>query len=577
MTDLRIAPVLALAALLSTTAIGHAQDPVAAGSAAAAAASSAPSTIWRMMGIPQGLQKIRDVATNRRGNHPALERKPPLKRIADPANLESENPAIKAAAEIKQAEDMKQQKIKAIKYLASIGCGCYDKDGKITEALLAATDDCTPDVRLAAIQAIDEASDCECCRKCGSKSCCNEKITKRLSEIAYERDNSGCPLEPSAEIRQLAKKVLCKCCPGGPPSGPIEEDYPEPMEVEPGAEDDMEPTPLEDEPRRGEAQEEEQPLRGESADSDEEAMGEQSEDLLSEFEEVTATDTADEFNKPYGDIDEDAALQQDSSYNLYHQPRDLQLNQSSMAKPLGAFLNDHRGAANTNQPIERLELLVSDEPVQILRRSPMVVNAEPAKSASEMIAVVPEDLSAKAVVQVSSMSTEDAEPVHTIISMPVPAPLAISAPAPPVISAPAPPVISAPAPPVISAPAPPVISAPAPPAISAPAPPVSSVPALPVTPVSAESVSSASPLPAGLIVGEIVSLNFDRGEVVLVGDQLRQVDLGRPAAIFRRTARGVMKVTEIVMTSTSDDKAIATTTQTDAVRHIQLGDRAVWR
>ena len=204
------------------------------------------------MGIPQGLQKIRDVTINRRGNHPRLERKPPLKRIADPANLESTDPAIKAAAEIKQAEDMKAQKIKAIKFLAKMGCGCYDKEGKITDALIAAMDDCTPDVRLAAIEAIgDTAGGAECCTKCGSTSCCSEKVTKRLSEIAYERDDTGCHLEPNADIRKAAAKALCICCPNRA-TGPIEEDVPEtPV------------TPVDPDPIKGEGESGTQGIEGE--------------------------------------------------------------------------------------------------------------------------------------------------------------------------------------------------------------------------------------------------------------------------------------------------------------------------
>ena len=54
-----------------------------------------PFTIWRFMGVPQGVQRVRDVMTNRRGNRPGLERRDPLKRIADPENLESDNPAIR--------------------------------------------------------------------------------------------------------------------------------------------------------------------------------------------------------------------------------------------------------------------------------------------------------------------------------------------------------------------------------------------------------------------------------------------------------------------------------------------------
>lgn len=215
------------------------------GSVASAQGVATPEpTIWRFLGIPQGMQKVRDVSMNRRGNFPGLERKPPLTRIADPANLESTDPAIKAAAEVKQAEDMKDQKIKAIKYLASVGCGCYDKDGKITDALLAATDDCTPDVRMAAIEAFEEAANGEQCRKCGSTSCCSEKVTKRLSEIAYERDDTGCPVEPDEEIRAAAARVLRICCPGGTPMGPFEEeveDLPPPPESIPGETPDDEP------------------------------------------------------------------------------------------------------------------------------------------------------------------------------------------------------------------------------------------------------------------------------------------------------------------------------------------------
>ena len=211
-------------------------------------------TIWRFIGIPQGIQKIRDVTLNRRGNFPGLERKPPLKRIGDPANLESPNPAIKAAAEIKQAEDLKAQKIKAIKFLAKMGCGCYDKEGKITDALLAAMDDCTPDVRLAAMDAIETAANGEGCSKCGSTSCCSEKVTKRLSEIAYERDDSGCHLEPNADVRAAAAKALCVCCPNRA-TGPIEEDIPE----------ELMPPPVVPDPISGEGAAEPEGIQGEGA------------------------------------------------------------------------------------------------------------------------------------------------------------------------------------------------------------------------------------------------------------------------------------------------------------------------
>jgi hypothetical protein len=174
-----------------------------------------PATLWSFLGIPQGVRAFRDNAFNRNGNNPNAERKPPLKPIADPKNLKSEDPAIKKAAEIKQAEDAKKQKIKAIKYLASIGCGCYNRDGSITDALLKSMDDCTEEVRLATVQSISLAAASEMCSNCKQRSCCSEELSNKLYEIAYERDETGCYLEPSERVRLAAAEALRVCCPGG--------------------------------------------------------------------------------------------------------------------------------------------------------------------------------------------------------------------------------------------------------------------------------------------------------------------------------------------------------------------------
>ena len=193
------------------------------------AQSDGGATLWKFFGIPQGFRRVRDGLSNRRGNHPGLERKPPLKALADPANLESEVEAIKAAAEIKQAEDLKKQKIKAIKYLAEIGCGCYDKDGKVSDALAAALDDCTEDVRMATVESIQEAAGGECCSQCGSKSCCKEKVVLQLARLAYERDDKGCWVEPSERVRQAAAEALAVCCPS---QAPVEVIAPKTEEIE---------------------------------------------------------------------------------------------------------------------------------------------------------------------------------------------------------------------------------------------------------------------------------------------------------------------------------------------------------
>jgi hypothetical protein len=173
-----------------------------------------PATLWSFLGIPQAYRSIRDNRSNRSGNRPQAERKPPLKAIADPKNLESPDPAIKKAAEVKQAEDLKEQKIKAVKYLASIGCGCYNRDGSITDALLKSMDDCTEDVRLATVRAIAVAAAGEQCANCKQRSCCSEEISNKLYEIAYEKDDTGCFLEPSERVRLSAAEALRTCCPG---------------------------------------------------------------------------------------------------------------------------------------------------------------------------------------------------------------------------------------------------------------------------------------------------------------------------------------------------------------------------
>ena len=184
-------------------------------------------TVWDKLGVPQafkGLKKVKDHLTNAHGNHPGMEAKPPLKSLADAANLESDNPAIKKAAEIKQEEDKAAQKIKAIKYLAKIGCGCYDRDGSITEALLAATDDCTESVRLATVKAIGKAAKSGQCDNCDQKNCCGDDIVKRLNKMAYETDDQGCSIEPSERVREAAAEALRICYSGrGPIEAPVDQ------------------------------------------------------------------------------------------------------------------------------------------------------------------------------------------------------------------------------------------------------------------------------------------------------------------------------------------------------------------
>jgi hypothetical protein len=206
---------------------------LATGTAGLAQAPQGRYTLWNFLGIPGGIQKLRDANANSSGRFPGLERKPPLKRIADPENLESDNPAIKTAAEAKQQEDLKKQKIKAIRYLATVGCGCYPG---VAEALMAALDDCTEEVRYEAARAIRAAARSHCSGYtkrpkvakltpnryprqhgegdgCSPNCCCTEEMSQKLYMVAYERDDTGCWLEPSARVREAARDALRTCCP----------------------------------------------------------------------------------------------------------------------------------------------------------------------------------------------------------------------------------------------------------------------------------------------------------------------------------------------------------------------------
>jgi hypothetical protein len=238
---------------------------------------TAPFTLWNFLGIPQGFNKWRDGAFNKRGNHPGLERSPPLKAIADPENLKSENPAIKAAAEVKTEEDLAPQKIKALKYLSTIGCDTKNYP-QVQEALVASLEDPTEEVRYQAVLAIQDAitqycqarnesrrerrkrrdrspnaaaENCACtecgaecaegcqdgkCDSCDTACCCNEDVVKALSKLAWERDDKGCFLEPSERVREAAKTVACACCPNrGPIMETVEpEEVPQPAPVPEG-------------------------------------------------------------------------------------------------------------------------------------------------------------------------------------------------------------------------------------------------------------------------------------------------------------------------------------------------------
>lgn len=170
------------------------------------AQAPAPPTLWSFLGFPR-TGNLRAQFVNRRGNLPGLEKKPPLKNIADPANLDPKMPdAIKKAAEVKQAEDLAPQKIKAIKYLAQVGCGCYPG---VEEALVKALEDCTEEVRYEAVQAFITAAG-DRCNTC-SGTCCTPEAIAKLNDMATGMDEKGCYKEASARVRAAAAQAARMC------------------------------------------------------------------------------------------------------------------------------------------------------------------------------------------------------------------------------------------------------------------------------------------------------------------------------------------------------------------------------
>ena len=228
---------LALACLLGTT-LGCVANPLPV------------PTVWDRLVIPQATARVRDSTINRNGNFPGLEKKPPLLKIADPANLKPEKPEmIKTAAKIKTDQDLKKQKLKAIAFLAEVNCGCYNKDDAVAKAFLEAMADCDPDVRKAAIEGLcSAAGNCSTCRTGCETTCCTEEILKKAQDMATGTDANGCFKEPDKEIRSMAAALVKKCpC---PPAKPIEEipappseleELTPPEEVAPGREGDVNP------------------------------------------------------------------------------------------------------------------------------------------------------------------------------------------------------------------------------------------------------------------------------------------------------------------------------------------------
>jgi hypothetical protein len=87
----------------------------------------------------------------------------------------------------------------------------------VREALLAALDDCTEEVRYEAAIAFCEAAG-NPCSHCDRSGCCNAAVMTKLEEMAHGQDEKGCFKESSARVRAAAENALNACREKIPPA-----------------------------------------------------------------------------------------------------------------------------------------------------------------------------------------------------------------------------------------------------------------------------------------------------------------------------------------------------------------------
>lgn len=150
--------------------------------------------------------------------------------ICDPACVQSPAPAVATAAAIQQAEATAPAKVQALGFLANQNM-C--RNPQVEEAFLAAMDDPSETVRIAAVEGILQSLEsCGCNHSC--QSCCTAAIQSKLQHLAYSMDERGCWCESSPKVRRLARRAACTCQPSHvelPMSESAEVPAPEVMEL----------------------------------------------------------------------------------------------------------------------------------------------------------------------------------------------------------------------------------------------------------------------------------------------------------------------------------------------------------
>ncbi len=191
---------------------------LAGGTGVSATTASPPMTLPRFLGVESvatGFHRV--VYRSRLRASTLLPILAPLPAsaspvaVCDPSCLESPAPAVATAAALQLAEAAAPGKAKAMAYLATLD-SC--RNPQIEEAFLAAMDDPSDSVRIAAVQGvIDMNTRCGGCRTCGygCAGCCTPAIQSKLLKLAFETNEMGCWCEHNPKVRRLARVGSCKC------------------------------------------------------------------------------------------------------------------------------------------------------------------------------------------------------------------------------------------------------------------------------------------------------------------------------------------------------------------------------
>lgn len=173
------------------------------------AGTAPPMTLPRFLGLDVVARRChlaKSLVHEQIGHYiPVLKPMPLPVPLNHPSNATHPSPAVAAAYQVQQAKADTVAKVAAVKVLA--GESCHDNP-QIEAGLLAALDDSSPEVRVAAIEAVLRST-----RNCGDACgrCCSPAIVRRLSEIAYARKDEACFVEPSSQARRVARLAINAC------------------------------------------------------------------------------------------------------------------------------------------------------------------------------------------------------------------------------------------------------------------------------------------------------------------------------------------------------------------------------